>query len=178
MCNVVCRLTLDEKTAKEFKEKIDDEYRVNMWETLMTLILYSQLCAINVFVIKWYSILALLQDFGQSSLGRSYKNTSWGIFHAVSAWLPCWFYRIICWSKYKLADHYFIIIDLSSFWPVVLNFWQSKEAKYFIHNHLKFVVKYHKHQVTEVSRIVGFEVNPFRLYYISFLTGCKKIFVC
>ncbi|KAL6578548.1 Transmembrane 9 superfamily member 8 [Orobanche minor] len=30
MCNVVCRLTLDSKSAKEFKEKIEDEYRVNM----------------------------------------------------------------------------------------------------------------------------------------------------
>ncbi|KAA8535358.1 hypothetical protein F0562_030361 [Nyssa sinensis] len=30
MCNIVCRITLNAKTAKEFKEKIDDEYRVNM----------------------------------------------------------------------------------------------------------------------------------------------------
>ncbi|CAG7891456.1 unnamed protein product [Brassica rapa] len=30
MCNVLCRVTLDAKTAKAFKEKIDDEYRVNM----------------------------------------------------------------------------------------------------------------------------------------------------
>lgn len=30
MCNVVCRMELNAKTAKEFKEKIDDEYRVNM----------------------------------------------------------------------------------------------------------------------------------------------------
>ncbi|XP_028807134.1 transmembrane 9 superfamily member 8 [Neltuma alba] len=30
MCNILCKLTLDAKTAKEFKEKIDDEYRVNM----------------------------------------------------------------------------------------------------------------------------------------------------
>lgn len=30
MCNVVCSQILNEKTAKEFKEKIDDEYRVNM----------------------------------------------------------------------------------------------------------------------------------------------------
>ncbi|KAK3037688.1 hypothetical protein RJ639_030632 [Escallonia herrerae] len=30
MCNIVCRRTLDAKTAKEFKEKIDEEYRVNM----------------------------------------------------------------------------------------------------------------------------------------------------
>jgi transmembrane 9 superfamily protein 2/4 len=30
MCNIVCRITLNAKTAKELKEKIDDEYRVNM----------------------------------------------------------------------------------------------------------------------------------------------------
>ncbi|WVY90477.1 hypothetical protein V8G54_035991 [Vigna mungo] len=30
MCNIVCKLKLDAKTAKEFNEKIDDEYRVNM----------------------------------------------------------------------------------------------------------------------------------------------------
>ncbi|CAN1140423.1 Transmembrane 9 superfamily member 8 [Linum perenne] len=30
MCNILCRITLDAKTAKAFKEKIDDEYRVNM----------------------------------------------------------------------------------------------------------------------------------------------------
>ncbi|KAJ0090779.1 hypothetical protein Patl1_12590 [Pistacia atlantica] len=30
MCNIVCRIKLDAKTAKKFKEKIDDEYRVNM----------------------------------------------------------------------------------------------------------------------------------------------------
>nr|GFB62783.1 transmembrane 9 superfamily member 10 [Tanacetum cinerariifolium] len=30
MCNVVCHIILTEKTTKEFKEKIDDEYRVNM----------------------------------------------------------------------------------------------------------------------------------------------------
>jgi hypothetical protein len=31
MCNVVDRVTLDAKSAKEFKEKINDEYRVNMY---------------------------------------------------------------------------------------------------------------------------------------------------
>lgn len=30
MCSVVCQITLDKKTARAFKEKIDDEYRVNM----------------------------------------------------------------------------------------------------------------------------------------------------
>ncbi|KAL6985156.1 Transmembrane 9 superfamily member 8 [Sarracenia purpurea var. burkii] len=30
MCNILCHQTLDAKTAKQFKEKIEDEYRVNM----------------------------------------------------------------------------------------------------------------------------------------------------
>ncbi|KAF5743369.1 hypothetical protein HS088_TW09G01437 [Tripterygium wilfordii] len=30
MCKIGCRITLDAKNTKEFKEKIDDEYRVNM----------------------------------------------------------------------------------------------------------------------------------------------------
>lgn len=30
MCAAVCRVKLDEKSAKAFKEKIADEYRVNM----------------------------------------------------------------------------------------------------------------------------------------------------
>ncbi|XP_077222413.1 transmembrane 9 superfamily member 8-like [Tasmannia lanceolata] len=30
MCNIVCKTTLDAKAAKDFKEKIEDEYRVNM----------------------------------------------------------------------------------------------------------------------------------------------------
>ena len=29
-CQVVCRVKLDAEAAKNFKEKIDDEYRVNM----------------------------------------------------------------------------------------------------------------------------------------------------
>ena len=39
---------------------------------------------------------------------------------------------------------------------------QSKDEKVFIHNHLTFLVKYHKDETTELSRIVGFEVKPFR----------------
>ena len=35
MCNVVCRVTLDAKTAKDFKEKIEEEYRVNMYGSIV-----------------------------------------------------------------------------------------------------------------------------------------------
>lgn len=31
VCNIACHVNLDAKTAKEFKEKINDEYRVNMY---------------------------------------------------------------------------------------------------------------------------------------------------
>lgn len=37
----------------------------------------------------------------------------------------------------------------------------SKEEKYFMHNHLSFVVKYHNDMQSEAARIVGFEVKPF-----------------
>ncbi|CAA6661673.1 unnamed protein product [Spirodela intermedia] len=37
----------------------------------------------------------------------------------------------------------------------------SNEEKYFIHNHLSFLVKYHKDAESDLARIVGFEVNPF-----------------
>jgi Endomembrane protein 70 len=39
---------------------------------------------------------------------------------------------------------------------------QSKEEKYFIHNHLSFLVKYHRDEQKDLMRIVGFEVKPFR----------------
>jgi len=30
LCQVACRIVLSQQGAKDFKEKIDDEYRVNM----------------------------------------------------------------------------------------------------------------------------------------------------
>lgn len=48
-----------------------------------------------------------------------------------------------------------------------LNCFQSKEEKHFIHNHLAFTVKYHKDPQAETTRIVGFEVKPFRSFLSS-----------
>lgn len=39
---------------------------------------------------------------------------------------------------------------------------QSKDEKFFIYNHLSFTVKFHKDELTDSSRIVGFEVIPYR----------------
>jgi transmembrane 9 superfamily protein 2/4 len=44
-----------------------------------------------------------------------------------------------------------------------ISLWQSKEEKHFIHNHLTFLVKYHRDAETDFARIVSFEVKPFRL---------------
>ncbi|GKB14208.1 transmembrane 9 superfamily member 9-like protein [Tanacetum coccineum] len=88
MCNVVCHIVLTEKTANEFKEKIDDEYRVNM--------IFDNLPLVVIM----------------ASLERDSP---------------------------------------------------AKKAKYFINNHLTFIVKYHKDIRTDYARIVGFEVNAFRI---------------
>lgn len=41
-------------------------------------------------------------------------------------------------------------------------FCQSKDERYFINNHLSFLVKYHNDPETDTARIVGFEVIPNR----------------
>jgi transmembrane 9 superfamily protein 2/4 len=37
----------------------------------------------------------------------------------------------------------------------------QKDIKYFLHNHLRYTILYHKDSATDLSRIVGFEVEPF-----------------
>lgn len=37
----------------------------------------------------------------------------------------------------------------------------QKEIKYFLHNHLRFTILYNRDPLTDLSRIVGFEVEPF-----------------
>ncbi|KAK9682878.1 hypothetical protein RND81_10G103500 [Saponaria officinalis] len=103
MCNIICRKTLDAKSTKEFKEKIDDEYRVNMILDNLPLVMpirRGDQDATPVYQLGYYV-----------GLKGQYAGT--------------------------------------------------KDEKYFIHNHLAFTVKFHRDQLTETSRIVGFEVKPF-----------------
>lgn len=37
----------------------------------------------------------------------------------------------------------------------------QSEVKFFLHNHLRFTILYHKDATTDLARIVGFEVEPF-----------------
>ncbi|KAL5980286.1 Transmembrane 9 superfamily member 8 [Asimina triloba] len=103
LCKIVCQLTLDEKTAKEFKEKIEDEYRVNL-------------------ILDNLPLVVPLKRRDQESA-----------------------------IVYQQGFHVGLKGQYSG----------SKEEKYFIHNHLSFVVKYHRDVQTDSARIVGFEVTPF-----------------
>ncbi|KAI3512543.1 hypothetical protein L1887_19859 [Cichorium endivia] len=100
LCKVGCRIKLDAESAQKFKEKIDDNYRVNM-------ILDNVPVAV----------------FGQRRDGSTtYKHG----------------FRVGFKGYYA----------------------GSKDAKYFINNHLSFRVMYQKDPQTDSARIVGFEVTP------------------
>ncbi|KAL3633428.1 Transmembrane 9 superfamily member 8 [Castilleja foliolosa] len=103
MCNIVCRFTLDAKSAKEFKEKIEDEYRVNMILDNLPLVV---------------------------PIPRSEQEGP---------------------PIYQLGFHVGLKGQYSG----------TKEERYFLHNHLSFTVKFHKDQLTNSARIVGFEVSPY-----------------
>ncbi|KAL9270395.1 Transmembrane 9 superfamily member 8-like protein [Drosera capensis] len=103
MCNVVCRITLNGKTAKAFKEKINDEYRVNM-------------------ILDNLPLVVPIQRLDQQA--------------------P---------PVYQLGYH----VGVKGQYAGI------KNDKYFIHNHLSFVVKYHRDTQMDSARIVGFEVKPF-----------------
>ncbi|KAG0453817.1 hypothetical protein HPP92_025121 [Vanilla planifolia] len=102
MCNIVCKLTPTEKEAKEFKEKIEDEYRVNMILDNLPLVVPNK---------------------------RPNQDS----------------------TVYQQGFHV----------GVKGQYTGSKDERYFIHNHLSFLVKYHKDEQTDYARIVGFEVKPF-----------------
>ena len=40
-------------------------------------------------------------------------------------------------------------------------FCMQEDGKIFLHNHLRFTILYHRDAETDLSRIVGFEVEPF-----------------
>ncbi|XP_076885071.1 transmembrane 9 superfamily member 8-like [Bidens hawaiensis] len=103
MCNVVCRVVLDEKKAKEFKEKIDDEYRVNMILDNLPLVV---------------------------PMARLEKDSP-------------------------------VIYQHGYFVGHKIQYAGTKEEKYFINNHLTFIVKYHRDIQIDSARIVGFEVNAY-----------------
>ncbi|KAK8916415.1 hypothetical protein KSP39_PZI022239 [Platanthera zijinensis] len=103
MCKIVCKLTPDAKVAKDFKEKIEDEYRVNM-------------------ILDNLPLVVPIRRLDQDSS-----------------------------TVYQQGFHV----------GVKGQYTGSKDEKYFVHNHLSFLVKYHRDEQTDFARIVGFEVKPF-----------------
>ena len=103
LCNFVCKVKLDSNSAKNFKEKIDDEYRVNMILDNLP--------------------MAVARQRADGSMVTSYEHG----------------FRVGFKASYA----------------------GNSEERYFIHNHLSFLVKFHKDTETDSARIVGFEVTPF-----------------
>ncbi|KAH0449436.1 hypothetical protein IEQ34_020128 [Dendrobium chrysotoxum] len=108
MCNIICKLTPNEKQAKEFREKIEDEYRVNM-------------------ILDNLPLVVPIKRLDQDSS-----------------------------TVYQQGFHV----------GVKGQYTGSKDDKYFIHNHLSFLVKYHKDEQTDFARIVAFEVKPFSVKHV------------
>ena len=42
---------------------------------------------------------------------------------------------------------------------------EGGEEKYFLHNHVRFTILYHKDIETDLARIVGFEVEPASVHH-------------
>ncbi|KMZ73403.1 Transmembrane 9 superfamily protein member [Zostera marina] len=101
-CSIICRITLNDKSAKELKEKIADEYRVNM-------------------ILDNLPLVVPIQREGQGPM--------------------------------VFQHGYYTGVKVSNA--------ENKEGRYFIHNHLSFVVNYHHDLQTDLARIVGFEVTPY-----------------
>jgi transmembrane 9 superfamily protein 2/4 len=121
-CKIVCRIEkLSDKSAKGFKDRIENDYRVNMI-----------LDNLPVAVVR------------KRSEGITYDRG-----------FPIGFK-----ASYETGN---------------------KEEKYFIFNHLSFVVLYHRDSETSTSRIVGFEVTPMSVkheYEKSWEGGSTKLKTC
>ncbi|KAK8931034.1 hypothetical protein KSP39_PZI016257 [Platanthera zijinensis] len=107
-CKVACRQKLTVEGVKNFKEKIDDEYRVN-----------------------------LILDNLPAAVPRQRRDG----------------------SQIPSYEHGFRVgykdIQVAG----------TKDEKYYINNHLSFIVKYHKDPESEDARIVGFEVTPSSVHH-------------
>eukprot|EP00897_Mesotaenium_endlicherianum_P009787 jgi/Mesen1/8837/ME000053S08240 len=104
-CKVVCKKEpISKSEAKLFKERIDEDYRINMI-----------LDNLPVAMVKM-----------RTENGASFRTYERG-------------YPV----GFKAAVE------------------EGGEEKFFIHNHLRYTVLYHKDQTTGLSRVVGFEVEPF-----------------
>ncbi|ONK70465.1 uncharacterized protein A4U43_C05F34000 [Asparagus officinalis] len=123
MCHIVCKITLNEKEVKDLKEKIEDEYRVNM-------------------ILDNLPLVVPIKRLDQES------------------------------STFYQHGFYVGAKDQYS---------ESKDAKYFINNHLSFLVKYHKDVEMDLARIVGFEVKPFSVkhdYEGEWMEGRTRLTTC
>lgn len=103
VCNIICKVTLNEKEAKVVREMIEDEYRVNM-------------------ILDNLPLVIPIRRFNQN---------------------------------YPMIYQHGFSIGIRG------QYAGSTDVRYFIYNHLSFLVKYHKDEQLDLARIVGFEVRPY-----------------
>lgn len=61
MCQIVCKVPIDDKQAKDLKEKIEDEYRVNMYGFFMWY-RYCRFDGMANIQITWWNFLHRILD--------------------------------------------------------------------------------------------------------------------
>ena len=75
VCTYSCKIDkLHSSTAKNMREKIDEDYHVNMWVIIpYSLFNFTHLFPVNLIT----TILFLLKDFGQPSTGNAKNPAEW-----------------------------------------------------------------------------------------------------
>uniref|UniRef100_A0A0D9WSN9 Transmembrane 9 superfamily member n=1 Tax=Leersia perrieri TaxID=77586 RepID=A0A0D9WSN9_9ORYZ len=106
LCQIVCKTVLSHEGAKDFREKIDDDYRINM-------------------ILDNLPLVVPIKRMDDHEAPTVYQH---GVHVGVK-------------GQYS----------------------GSNEEKHFIHNHLTFLVKYHRDVNTDLARIVAFEVKPYSI---------------
>ncbi|PRQ46842.1 putative nonaspanin (TM9SF) [Rosa chinensis] len=131
-CKVACRVKLDANSAKKFREKIDDQYVINM-------ILDNLPAAITFEASDWNGNKSKI-PVTALPVGRKGYATEVSFVHLL--------------MLFDLKNCFCFLLTSKSLA-------QGSEERHFIYNHLRFNVMYHEDPKTKFSRIVGFEITPY-----------------
>ena len=198
-CKIVCRIEkLSDKSAKGFKDRIENDYRVNMyvlvsylplqlptrsWHLLVCFISlkFCSFCWLECYFF-WFELFSSVCFNVPLAPAGFWTTFQWlwlergaRVLHTIvvsqldsrplmKLWVWCFnvfemlvFSSVSNWYSSLLMG--WIMMHQRTLWPFSQG---NKEEKYFIFNHLSFIVLYHRDSETSTSRIVGFEVTPMR----------------
>eukprot|EP00798_Chlamydomonas_sp_ICE-L_P013447 gene13447-19305_t len=171
-CKLLCRIpSMSAKDAKAFQNKIDDDYRVNMiLDNLPVAMVKMKKDEGSNTLLKTYErgypvgFKASLESQGDVKYFLHNHLRFTILYHKDGQYDVKYFLHhhlrfTILYHKGQNDVKYFLYNHLRF---TILNRKDGqKDVKYFLHNHLRFTILYHKDPVTDLARIVGFEVEPF-----------------